>query len=95
MWLSEAGFWDLPLTPHKVRVEQGQKAERKHFKLHGRRTERAAAPPGEHGVQHLWQTAREGLTEPGGEGRDKKNQSLSHRRRSMKHEECAHAQKHK
>lgn len=43
MRLSEAVFWDFPLTPHKVRTEQEQKAEQKHFKQHGRKTESAAA----------------------------------------------------
>lgn len=37
---AKAAFWDFPLTPHKVRTEQEQKAGRKHFKLHGRKTER-------------------------------------------------------
>ncbi len=43
MWWSRAVFGDFPLTPHKVRTEQEQKAEQQHFKRRGRKTERAAA----------------------------------------------------
>lgn len=34
MRLSEAVFGDFPLTPHKVRTEQEQKAGQKHFRRH-------------------------------------------------------------
>lgn len=55
MRLSEAAFWDFPLTPHKVRAEQEQKAEHKHFKRHGRKTARATALWGKRAEQPLWQ----------------------------------------
>lgn len=76
MRLSKAAFWDFPLTPNKVRAEQEQKAEHKHFKRHGRKTERAAALRGERNEQHLWQAVSEGLTNRDREGQDKKIQSL-------------------
>lgn len=56
MRLSEAAFWDFPLTPHKVRMEQEQKAEHKHFKRHSRKTERAPALWGKCDKQPLSQT---------------------------------------
>lgn len=56
MRLSGAVFWDFPLTPHKVRTEQEQKAERKHFKQHGRKKQRAAA-------RQMWPTEKKHLGE--------------------------------
>lgn len=34
MRMSKAAFWDFPLTPNKVRAEQGRQVECKHFKRH-------------------------------------------------------------
>lgn len=76
MRLSEAVFGDFPLTPHKVRTEQEQKAEQKHFKRHGRKTERGAALRKCNERREKTQSAREGLTKRDREGQEMEIQSL-------------------